>query len=156
MPFNNGISNTPNAEKNQHQPVTSVFRSLRTCNIVVATGLGSIPFFQFNSNSNSFTFNSNSNSFGMKNSNSNSNSFLSIPIPIPIPFYPRPVLAFGYCHRLCLCVCVSLCVNHLLVRVITWDPFQLGSPNLDQRCKRPWLRSLLFWGAIDLDLQGQI
>ena len=50
-------------------------------------GLGSIPFFQFNSNS--FTFNSNSNSnsnsFGMKNSNSNSNSFLSI--PIPIPFY---------------------------------------------------------------------
>ena len=48
------------------------------------TGLGSIPFFQFNSNSNSFTFNSNSNSFGMKNSNSN--SFLSIPIPIPIPF----------------------------------------------------------------------
>ena len=51
------------------------------------TGLGSIPFFQFNSNSNSFTFNSNSNSnsFGMKNSNSNSNSFLSI--PIPIPFY---------------------------------------------------------------------
>ena len=50
-------------------------------------GLGSIPFFQFNSNSNSFTFNSNSNSnsFGMKNSNSNSNSFLSI--PIPIPFY---------------------------------------------------------------------
>ena len=50
-----------------------------------STGLGSIPFFQFNSNSNSFTFNSNSNSnsFGMKNSNSN--SFLSI--PIPIPFY---------------------------------------------------------------------
>ena len=57
--------------------------------IKIITGLGSIPFFQFNSNSNSFTFNSNSNSFGMKNSNSNSNSnsFLSIPIPIPIPFY---------------------------------------------------------------------
>ena len=36
MPFNNGISNTPNAEKNQHEPVTSVFRSLRTCNLVVA------------------------------------------------------------------------------------------------------------------------
>ena len=56
---------------------------------LLLAGLGSIPFFQFNSNSNSFTFNSNSNSnsFGMKNSNSNSNSFLSIPIPIPIPFY---------------------------------------------------------------------
>ena len=38
-----------------------------------SSGLGSIPFFQFNSN----TFNSNS--FGMKNNNSN--SFLSIPIP---------------------------------------------------------------------------
>ena len=66
----------------------------------------------------------------------------------------------------CICVCVSVClwVNHLLVRAITRDPFKLGSPNLDQRCKRPWLRSLLFWGggggggggAIDLDLQGQI
>ena len=79
-------------------------------------------------------------------------------------FYPRPVLAFGYCRclRLCVCVCVCvclsvcLCVNHLLVRTITRDLFKLGSPNLDQRCKRPWLRSLLFWGAIDLDLQGQI
>ena len=74
-------------------------------------------------------------------------------------FYPRPVLAFEYCHclHLCVCVCLSvcLCVNHLLVRLITQDPFKLGSPNLDQRCKRPWLRSLLFWGAIDLDLQGQ-
>ena len=55
-----------------------------------------------------------------------------------------------------VCVSVCVCVNHLLVRAITWDPFKLGSPNLDQRCKRPWLRSLLFWGAIDLDLQGQI
>ena len=77
-------------------------------------------------------------------------------------FYPRPVLAFGYCHRLrlcvCLsvCVCVSLCVNHLLVRAITRDPFKLGSPNMYQRCKRTWLRSLLFLGVIDLDLQGQI
>ena len=74
--------------------------------------------------------------------------------------YPRPVLAFGYCRclRLCVCVCLSvcLCVNHLLVRAITRDLFKLGSPNLDQRCKRPWLRSLLFLGPIDLDLQGQI
>ena len=42
------------------------------------------------------------------------------------------------------------------VRAITHHPFKLGSPNLDQRCKTPWLRSLLFWGAINLDLQGQI
>ena len=41
-----------------------------------------------------------------------------------------------------VCVCVRPCVNHELVRVITHHPFQLGSPNLDQRCKRPWLRSL--------------
>ena len=73
-------------------------------------------------------------------------------------FYPRPVLAFGYCRclRLSVCVCVRPCVNHELVRAITHDPFQLGSPNLGHRCKRPWLRSLLFWGVIDLDLQGQI
>ena len=42
------------------------------------------------------------------------------------------------------------------VRAITQHLFKLGSPNLDRRCKRPWLRSLLFFGVIDLDLQGQI
>ena len=64
-------------------------------------------------------------------------------------FYPRPVLAFGYCRCLRLSVCVSVCVcgNHMLVRAITHHPFELGSPNLDHRCKRLWLRSLLFWGG---------
>ena len=73
-------------------------------------------------------------------------------------FYPRPVLAFGYCHHLRLWVCVSVCVciNHELVRTITHRPFKLGSPNLDQRCKTPGFRTLLFSGMIDLDLQGQI
>ena len=73
-------------------------------------------------------------------------------------YYPRPVLAFGYCCylHLSVCVCVRSCVNHELFRAITHHPFQLGSPNLDQRCKRPWLRSLLFCGMIDRDLQGQI
>ena len=45
---------------------------------------------------------------------------------------------------ICVCVCVS--VNHELVYAITNQPFKLESPNLDQRCKRPWLRSLLFLG----------
>ena len=56
------------------------------------------------------------------------------------------------------CVCVSAClsVNHELVRAIIHQPFKLGSPNLDRRCKRTWLRSLLFCGVIDGDLQGQI
>ena len=73
-------------------------------------------------------------------------------------FYPRPVLAFGYCLCLhvCVCVCVRVSVNHEFVRAITHQPFKLGSPNLDQRCKRPWLRALLFCGIIDRDLQGQI
>ena len=56
----------------------------------------------------------------------------------------------------CVCVCVCLSVNHQLVRAITHQLFKLESPNLDQRCKRPWLRSLLFLGTIDLELQGQI
>ena len=76
-----------------------------------------------------------------------------------IHFYPRPVLAFGYCRCLHLSVCVSVrpsvcvCGKHLM---ITHHPFKLGSPNLDNRCKRPWLRSPLFLGVIDLDLKGQI
>ena len=73
-------------------------------------------------------------------------------------FWPSGIVVACVCVCVCVCVCLSvcLCVNHLLVRTITRDLFKLGSPNLDQRCKRPWLRSLLFWGAIDLDLQGQI
>ena len=79
-----------------------------------------------------------------------------------VTFYPRPVLAFGYCRCLRLSVCVSVlpsicvCGKHLLVRAITQHPLKLGSPNLDNRCKRPWLRSLLSWWVIDIDLQGQI
>ena len=42
------------------------------------------------------------------------------------------------------------------VRVITHHPSKLEPPNLDHRCKTPWLRSLLFWGVIDLGLEGQI
>ena len=47
----------------------------------------------------------------------------------------------------CLCVSVRPCVNHELVRAMTLHPFKLGSPTLDYRCKRPWLRSLLFGGG---------
>ena len=55
-------------------------------------------------------------------------------------FYPRPVLAYGYCCCLCLSVCPSMrqpsaCLHH----IITCNSFKLGPPNLDQKCKIPWL-----------------
>ena len=53
-------------------------------------------------------------------------------------------------------VTMKWCVNHLLVRAITRDPFNLGSPNLNHRYKKSLLWSLLFWGVVDLYLQGQI
>ena len=73
-------------------------------------------------------------------------------------FNPRPVLAFGYCRYLRLFVCVSVCVciNHVLVRVITHHLFKLGSPNLDHWCKRPWLRSLLFWGRLTMTFKVKL
>ena len=73
-----------------------------------------------------------------------------------LPFFTRGQFWPSGIVVACVCVSVSLCVNHLLVRAITRDPFKLGSPNLKHRCKRPWLRSLLFWRVIDLYLQGQI
>ena len=61
-------------------------------------------------------------------------------------FYPRPVLASGYCRCLCLCVCI----NHLLVRTLTHHLFKLGSQNLVQRSKTPWLRPYCFGGQLTL------
>ena len=83
----------------------------------------------------------------------------SLPLKSFLDFLPEAsfglrVLSLPACVCVCLCVCVS--VNHELVRAIIHQPFKLGSLNLNQRCKRPWLRALLFSGAIDLDLQGQI
>ena len=65
-----------------------------------------------------------------------------------------PEASFGL-RVLSLPLSVRLSVTKF-VRAITHHPFKLGSPNLDQRCKTPWFRSLLFWGPINLDLQGQI
>ena len=57
----------------------------------------------------------------------------------------------------CVCPCVRPSVRTSVtnfVRAITHHPFELGSPNLVQRCKRPnlvqrckrpWLRSLFLW-----------
>ena len=78
-------------------------------------------------------------------------------------FWPsRTVVGFAYCRWLRLSVCMSarpfvcVCGNHVLVRAITYHPFKLGSPHLELRCKRPWLRSLMFCGVADLALHDQI
>ena len=77
---------------------------------------------------------------------------------VQLNFYPRQVLAFGYCRCLRLSVCPSVRVCMCQSLACPRDnsgPFKLGSPNLKQRCKTPWLRFQMF-DAIDLDLQGQI
>ena len=56
--------------------------------------------------------------------------------------YLRPVLAFVYCC--CLHLCVNPCVHPEFVCAIICNGFKPGSPNLDQKCKILWLRSLLF------------
>ena len=68
--------------------------------------------------------------------------------------WPSGIVIACVCLSLCVCMCVS--VNHQFVRTITCHPLKLQSPKLDQKCKTPWLGSLLFFGFIDLDLQGQI
>ena len=79
---------------------------------------------------------------------------------LPEASYGLRVLSLPASVCVCVCVCVCMCVcvsvNHQFVRTITCHPLKLQSPNLDQKCKTPWLRCLLFLGFIDLDLQGQI
>ena len=66
-------------------------------------------------------------------------------------FYSRKVLVDGYCRCLCQCVCV--CVYRSLVHS---GSVSARITKFGLRTRTPWLRSLLFWGAIDLDLQCQI
>ena len=84
--------------------------------------------------------------------------FVDILLPsLRTPFLPEA--SFGLrvlSSPLSVYLSVCVCINHLLVRTITHQPFKLESPNLKYRCKTPWLRCLLFWGVIDLELQGQI
>ena len=76
-----------------------------------------------------------------------------------VNFYPRlvfglRVLSLPASVSVSVCVCPSL--NQDLVHAITFHPFKPDSPNLDQKCKTPFLRSLLFGRLINFDLQGQI
>ena len=52
-----------------------------------------------------------------------------------------------YCR--CLRPSISPSIRHQVCPRDNSTP-KLGSPNLDHRCKRPWLRSLLFWGWLTL------
>ena len=70
--------------------------------------------------------------------------------------WPSGIVVACVCLCVCVCMCVCVSVNHQFVWTITCHPLKLQSPNLDQKCKTPWLRSLLFLGFIDLDLEGQI
>ena len=65
-------------------------------------------------------------------------------------FWPSGIVA----SCVCLCVCPSVRQSHACPR----DNSSPVSARITkfERCKRPWLRSLLFCGTIDHDLQGQI
>ena len=71
-------------------------------------------------------------------------------------FRPSGIVVACVFVFVCPCGLVSVCINLGFVRAITNHSFKLAPLNLEYRCKRPWLRSLLFYGVIDLDLQGQI
>ena len=65
-------------------------------------------------------------------------------------FYLRTVLAVENCRCMRVPVSVRACGNQDIVCAATRHPFNLGSPNLDQLGKRPWLRSLSFLGWLTL------
>ena len=58
---------------------------------------------------------------------------------------------FWHSGTVVACVCPSVRPSvRPFFRAITHYSFKPGSPNLDHRCKKPWLRSLLFWGWLTL------
>ena len=70
-------------------------------------------------------------------------------------FCPRPVLTFGYCRCLRLSVC-SWVYQPLACPHDNSGPVQAGITKFGPGCAISWVKSLLFWGAIDFDLQCQI
>ena len=64
------------------------------------------------------------------------------------PFHLRPVLVIEFCGCLHLSVCPSTCVS--IRSLSARQLINLGSPNLDRRCKTSWLKSLLFVGLSTL------
>ena len=75
---------------------------------------------------------------------------------LPEANFDLRVLSLPACVCLSVCVCVRVSINHEVVRMRTPQLFQVDPPNLVKRCKTTWLRYLLFCGAIDFDLEGQI
>ena len=72
-----------------------------------------------------------------------------------IDVYFLPMASFGI-RVLSLSASVRQSVRPSVTRffrAITHYPFEPGSPNLDHRCKRPRLRSLLFWGWLTLTIK---
>ena len=51
---------------------------------------------------------------------------------------------------------IDLRQNKRSAGVITRHPFKLETPNFDKVYKIAWLRFLLFFGTIEIDLQCQI
>ena len=82
---------------------------------------------------------------------------LSLPVSVCPSVRVTTFTGATYGRHICLSAypCVRPCVNPALVRVITCGPFELGSLDLNHRCKTTWLRFLLFCGVIDFDFQGQ-
>ena len=60
-------------------------------------------------------------------------------------FWPSGIVIACVCGSVCPCVCVCV-YQSLACPHDTHRPFKLGSPNLDQRCKTPWFRSLFLGG----------
>ena len=58
-------------------------------------------------------------------------------------FWPSVIVVA--CECVFFCPFVRLCVSLELVCAITFHLFKLESPNLVQKCKTPWLKSLLFF-----------
>ena len=72
-----------------------------------------------------------------------------------MPLLPEASFAFKYFHCLhlsgCVCLCVYLCVNLEVALIITCHLFKIEPPDLNQKCKTPWLGSVFFCGMIDHD-----
>ena len=77
-------------------------------------------------------------------------------ISLPLARLDLDIVVACVSLAICLRVRVRVCANLKIVQSITHRPIKLDSPKDGQKAQNTYIGKRSYWGAINLDLQGEI